>query len=553
MRKYNYLCKKNMKPIILSLTVIFFLAADSLLSQESRMYRLCLKDKGNPPFSLTHPEDFLSLKSIERRQRQNLPVDSFDLPLDQAYMEAITETGATVQTSSKWEKTVVVNLSDMEIFSRLKNLPFVDTLYCVWEGNLRAKTSNEMEDITLNPPLRDDIINSYGSGFTQIALNNGHLLHDAGFRGKGMTIAVLDGGFVNVDNIDFFNQSQIKGLKNFNHETTDMLREGSDHGTMVLSCMLSNKSGEMTGTAPEADYYLFRTEVVSEEFPVEEDYWVAGLEYADSLGVDIVTSSLGYFTFDDPAMNHTHEQLDGRTVPISRAASLAASRGIVLLNSAGNEGASSWGKIIFPGDAENMITAGSINRDSTRSYFSSAGLTADGRIKPDVMAMGAQASVVTNSNTIVQSNGTSFSTPIMAGLTACLWGALPDLNSFEILHLLRETADHFQNPDSLMGYGIANVYKAYMENQPAGFQPVTAASESFYISISAFDNRLYINLTDNEQYNSCRIEVYTTLGNRILAISDLSGSIDISSLPKGIYIVSLRMGDKQYVRKFVKN
>ena len=542
-----------MKPIILSLTVIFFLAADSLLSQESRMYRLCLKDKGNPPFSLTHPEDFLSLKSIERRQRQNLPVDSFDLPLDQAYMEAITETGATVQTSSKWEKTVVVNLSDMEIFSRLKNLPFVDTLYCVWEGNLRAKTSNEMEDITLNPPLRDDIINSYGSGFTQIALNNGHLLHDAGFRGKGMTIAVLDGGFVNVDNIDFFNQAQIKGLKNFNHETTNMLREGSDHGTMVLSCMLSNKSGEMTGTAPEADYYLFRTEVVSEEFPVEEDYWVAGLEYADSLGVDIVTSSLGYFTFDDPAMNHTQEQLDGRTVPISRAANLAASRGIVLLNSAGNEGASSWGKIIFPGDAENMITAGSINRDSTRSSFSSVGLTADGRIKPDVMAMGGQASVVASYNTVILSNGTSFSAPIMAGLTACLWEALPDLNSFEILHLLRETADHYQNPDSLMGYGIANVYKAYIENQPTGLQPVTITSEPVYISINTFDNRLYINLIDNEHYGNCRVEVYTTLGNKILAVPDLSGSIDISSLPKGIYIVSLRMGDKQYVRKFVKN
>jgi len=543
----------NMKTVILSLTVIFFLSADSLLSQESRMYRLCLKDKGNPPFSLAHPEDFLSLKSIERRQRQNLPVDSFDLPLDPAYMEAIAETGATIRTSSKWEKTVVVNLSDMEILSRLKNLSFVDTLYCVWEGNLPATTNINMEDITLSPTLRDDTINSYGSGFTQIALNNGHLLHDAGFRGKGMTIAVLDGGFLNADSIDFFNQTQIKGLKNFNHETTDMLREGSDHGTMVLSCMLSNKLGSMTGTAPEADYYLFRTEVISEEFPVEEDYWVAGLEYADSLGVDIVTSSLGYFTFDDPAMDHTQEQLDGQTVPISRAANLAASRGIVLLNSAGNEGANSWNKIIFPGDAENMITVGSVNKDSTRSYFSSVGLTADGRIKPDIMAMGYQASVVTSSNTVVQANGTSFSTPIMAGLTACLWEALPDLNSFEMLHLIRETADHFQNPDSLMGYGIANVYKAYIENQPAGLQPLSSASEPVYISISAFDNRLYINLIDNEQYNVCRVEIYTALGNRILAVSDLSGSIDISSLPKGIYIVSLRIGDKQCVRKFVKS
>jgi len=552
-QKDENLLAKIMKPFSLFLIIVFFFSVDSVFSQESQMVRLCLKDKGNPPFSLAHPENFLSLKSIERRQRQNLPVDSFDLPLDPNYMEAITETGATIQTYSKWVKTVVVNVSDTAILPRLKSLPFVDTLYCVWKGNLPLKTSIKIDEITLNPTLRDDIINSYGSGFTQIALNNGHLLHDAGFRGKGMSIAVLDGGFLNTDKIDYFNQDQIKEIKNFNYETTNMLREGTDHGTMVLSCMLSNKSGEMTGTAPEADYYLFRTEVGDVEFPVEEDYWIAGLEYADSLGVDIVTSSLGYFTFDDPAMNHTQEQLDGQTVPISRAANLATSRGIVLLSSAGNEGSNNWGKIIFPADAENMITVGSVNKDSIRSSFSSVGLTADGRIKPDLMAMGSGDYVVGSGNTIVQSNGTSFSTPIMAGLTACLWEALPDLDSFEVLHLLRETANHFQNPDSLMGYGIANVFKAYNDNQPTGFRPVTIPSELFYTSISAFDNRLYINLIDKEQYDSCRVEVYTTLGNRILTVSGLSGSIDISSLPKGIYIVSLRIGDKQCVRKFVKS
>jgi len=542
-----------MKQVSLFLTVVFIFSADLLLSQETQMVRLCLKDKGNPPFSLAHPEDFLSLKSIGRRQQQNLPVDSIDLPLDPAYMEAIRETGATIQTYSKWVRTVVVNVTDTTILSRLTSLPFIDTLYCVWKGNLPVKTNIKTDDIPLSPMLRDDIINSYGSGFTQIALNNGHLLHNAGFRGKGMSIAVLDGGFVNVDKIDYFNQNQIKEIKNFNHETTNMLREGSDHGTRVLSCMLSDKSGEMIGTAPEADYYLFRTEVSDEEFPVEEDYWVAALEYADSLGVDIVTSSLGYSTFDDPAMNHTQAQLDGQTVPISRAAGLAASRGIVLFNSAGNEGTSSWGKIIFPSDAENMITVGSINKDSIRSSFSSAGLTSDGRIKPDLMAMGSGDYVVESGNTIVQSNGTSFSAPIMAGLTACLWEALPDLDSFEMLHLLRETADHFQNPDSLVGYGIANVYKAYNDNQPTGFRPVTISSDPFYISISAIDNRLYINLVDKKQYDSCRVEVYTALGNRILTVSGLSGSIDISSMPKGIYIASLRIGDKQCVRKFVKN
>lgn len=539
-----------MKSILLFPAVLLFLCVSSLQSQETKMYRLHLKDKGNPAFSLAHPEDFLSLKSIERRNRQNLEVDSFDIPIDPAYMESITKTGAVIRTYSKWMKTVVVHLSDMEILSGLKNLPFVDSLYCVWEGNLPAK--NMQVDIRLSSDVVENAINSYGSGFTQIAVNNGYLLHDAGFRGKGIAIAVLDGGFVNADKIDYFNQDQIKGTKSFNHESTDMLREGSDHGVRVLSCMLSNKSGDMTGTAPEADYYLFRTEVMDEEFPVEEDYWIAALEYADSLGVDIVTSSLGYSTFNDATMNHTKEQLDGRSIPISRAAGLSASRGIVLFNSAGNEGNNNWKKIIFPADAENIITVGSIDKDSIRSYFSSVGMTADKRIKPDLVAMGYQVSVIDSSGKIVQSNGTSYSTPILAGLTACLREALPDLSSYAMLNLLREAANHFQNPDSLTGYGVADIYKAY-SNQQTGIRPLPVSSDPVYISVDPHDNRLYINFLNQKQYNGCTLDIYTTLGNRILTVSNLSGSINISSLPKGIYIVCLRTGDKQWVDKFVKN
>jgi len=542
-----------MKLSLYFLALIFFFSVDSLQSQETRMYRLCLKDKGNPPFSLAHPEGFLSSKSIERRNRQNLPVDSIDLPLDPAYLEAIAETGATIRTYSKWVKTVTVHVTDsLTILPLLKNLPFVDSVYCVWEGVLPEMEPSS--DVSVQPDFRQNTINSYGAGFTQIALDNGYLLQNEGFRGKGMTIAVLDGGFVNVDKIDYFNQEQIKEVKNFNHETTDMLREGIDHGTKVLSCMLSDKSGEMIGTAPDADYYLFRTEVGVNEFPVEEDYWVAALEYADSLGVDIVTSSLGYYTFDDSTMNHTIAQLDGKTVPISKAANLTASRGMLLFNSAGNEGGdnNNWKKIIFPGDAENIITVGSITKDSIRSSFSSVGFTADDRIKPDLMAMGSNVSVIESSGTIIQSSGTSFSTPLMAGLAACLWESLPNLNSFAMLKLLRETADHFQNPDSLMGYGIADVYKAYIQ-QHTDIRPVLFSSNPVYISINPYDNHLYVNLSNSNQYNSCTLNIYTTLGNRLLTVSGLSGSIDISSLLKGVYIVSLRIGDKQVVRKFIKS
>ena len=530
--------------------IILFCLASSLQSQETVMYRLHLKDKGNLSLSLLNPGSYLSSKSIERRKKQNLPVDFFDYPLNQAYLEAISETGATIRTYSKWVNTVVVLLTDMEILNKLEKLPFVDSLYCVWKGNLPLNIQ-----VSENNPLVADFlqntINSYGAGFTQISLNNGHLLHEAGFRGKGLTIAVLDAGFINVDKIGYFNHERIKEIKNFNHEVSDILHESDDHGTRVLSCMLSDKSGEMIGTAPDADYFLLRTEVVNEEFPVEEDYWIAALEYADSLGVDIVTSSLGYTTFDDVSMNHKHEQLDGLTIPISRAANLAASRGVLLFNSAGNEGNDIWNKVNFPADAEYIITVGSVKKDSVNSAFSSRGYTADKRIKPDLMAMGSDVSVVNNTGNIINSSGTSFSAPILAGLTACLWEALPDLNSFAMLNLLRESGNNFQNPDSLMGYGIADVYKAYLGKQ-TNVRQISVTSDQVYISINPYDNRLYINLINSNQYDRCVLDIYTTLGNRIYNVSGLTGSIDISHFPKGIYIACLRTGDKQWVRKLVK-
>jgi hypothetical protein len=370
-----------------------------------------------------------------------------------------------------------------------------------------------------------------------------------------MTIAVVDGGFTNADISIFFDQSKIIEVKNFHHGLSNPLREenqeSSDHGTRVLSCMLSNRPGEMIGTAPEAEYYLFRSEVIGEEFPVEEDYWVAAVEYADSLGIDIVTSSLGYSTFNDSEMNHNQSESDGQTAPISRAASMAASKGILLFNSAGNEGNGAWRKILFPADASNMLTIGNIGRDSIRSSTSSVGYSADGRIKPDLMAMGSQVCVVGGNGSLSISSGTSLSTPILAGLSACLWGALPDLTSFEIIELLRETAHQYLTPDSEMGYGIADVYKAYNIGSITGLNPAPVENRS-YLSLNLYENRLHINLDASQDYAHCTLNIYSGLGMRMISLSKLSDSIDISFLPQGIYIVHLQIGNSCHVRKFIK-
>jgi subtilisin family serine protease len=528
---------------------LMFCACFSGYSQETFMYRLILKDKGNPPFSTEQPESFLSGKSILRRAKQGLPVDSIDLPIDPAYLQAIAHTGADIRACSKWVKTVVVHIPDLSLVATLNELPFVDTLYGVWRGSLPQQVVFSNTD-PASPNTLNSNPDNYGEGFIQIGLNNGQRLHDAGFHGRGMTIAVIDGGFANVDRIDCFDSRRIKGVKDFNHEANDPLR-GIDHGTKVLSCMLSDKPGTLIGTAPEADYYLLRTEVDDEEYPVEEDYWVAALEYADSIGVDIVTSSLGYADFDDSSMDHTHGQLDGQSIPVSVAANLAASRGILLFNSAGNEGDGQWKKIMFPGDARNILTIGAVSSDSVRSYFSSEGPTADGRVKPDLMAMGTTAVVMDSNGQTTRRNGTSYATPILAGLGACLWQALPDLTALDVVALLRETAHAFSQPDSLMGYGIADVYKAYTHSQ-TGLKPI-GTDDAAGFSIHPRDNRLYLNPDQSPHRSRLLLDIYSGVGVKWLSVSTAASSIDVAFLPRGVYIARLQMdGKPAYVRKFIK-
>jgi len=535
----------------ISLFLCLLLVCISLKSQTSYMYRLILKDKGNPVFSTEQPEMFLSQKSIDRRTLQGLSIDETDLPIDPAYFEAISHSGANIRTYSKWIKTVVVHVQDtLPTLSSLRNLPFVDSLYCVWQGDITHFAKGQ-DEILLKRDAAENDINSYGAGFTQISINNGHLLHDAGFRGEGVEIAVIDGGFTNVDKIGFFDYNKIIEVKNFNHDTSDPLRGSFDHGTKVLSCLLPDKTGELVGTAPDATYRLFRTEVGDDEFPVEEDYWISALEYADSVGVDVITSSLGYFTFDDPTMNHTTDQLDGKTIPISRAAALAASRGILLFSSAGNEGreTNAWKKIIFPADADHVITVGSIMSDSVRSEFSSLGYTADERVKPDLMAMGTQVAIIDYSGGISRANGTSFSTPVLAGLGACLRGAFPKMKCTELIRLLQESGDIYHTPNTRMGYGIPDVYKVFSQVK-TDIKPISKEPDCFFIN--SHDNRLYLNTDNPKKYEQSILTIYSSVGMKLISISHLSTSIDISFLPRGIYIVSLQIEGKPYTRKFIK-
>lgn len=418
-------------------------------------YRISLKDKAATDYSLQKPEMYLSKKSIERRKRQGLEIDSTDLPVCKKYVDAIRKKGVHVLVTGKWDNFVTVSCNDSMLIAEIAGLPFVRSTERVWRGV--AKRASERDSL-INKPLRTDSL--YGPAITQIKMSHADRLHEAGFKGQGMTIAVIDAGFHNVDKIEAMKNINILGTRDFVNPEADIYAE-SGHGMSVLSCMAMNQPNVMIGTAPEASYWLLRSEDEYSENLVEQDYWAAAIEFADSVGVDLVNTSLGYYSFDDPAKNYRYRDLNGHYALMSREAAKAADKGIVVVCSAGNSGSGSWKKITPPGDAENVITVGAVNKYGVLAPFSSVGNTADGRVKPDVVAVGLGSDVMGTDGNLRHANGTSFSSPIMCGMVACLWQACSELTAKEIIELVRRSGDRAVFPDNIYGYGIPDLWKAY--------------------------------------------------------------------------------------------
>ena len=423
--------------------------------EDTLKYRISLKDKAATDYSLQKPEMYLSKKSIERRKRQGLEIDSTDLPVCKKYVDAIRKKGVHVLVTGKWDNFVTVSCNDSMLIAEIAGLPFVRSTERVWRGV--AKRASERDSL-INKPLRTDSL--YGPAITQIKMSHADRLHEAGFKGQGMTIAVIDAGFHNVDKIEAMKNINILGTRDFVNPEADIYAESS-HGMSVLSCMAMNQPNVMIGTAPEASYWLLRSEDEYSENLVEQDYWAAAIEFADSVGVDLVNTSLGYYSFDDPTKNYRYRDLNGHYALMSREAAKAADKGIVVVCSAGNSGSGSWKKITPPGDAENVITVGAVNKYGVLAPFSSVGNTADGRVKPDVVAVGLGSDVMGTDGNLRHANGTSFSSPIMCGMVACLWQACPELTANEIIELVRRSGVRAVFPDNIYGYGIPDLWKAY--------------------------------------------------------------------------------------------
>ena len=445
---------------LISFLAIALLATGASAQQDTLKYRISLKDKAATEYSLKKPEKYLSAKAIERRRKQNLPIDSTDLPVCRKYIDEIRKQGVKIVVTGKGDNFLTVSCNDTTLIDRIAALPFVLSTEKVWisPGAGKPSMATERDSVLNQPTIHSDSI--YGRAITQIQMSNGDKLHEAGFKGQGMTIAVIDAGFHNVDKITAMQNIRILGTKDFVNQQADIFAESS-HGMSVLSCIGMNRPDIMTGTAPEASFWLLRSEDEYSEHLVEQDYWSAAVEFADSVGVDVINTSLGYYSFDDKSKNYKYRDLDGRHALMSRQASHIADKGMILVCSAGNSGAGSWKKITPPGDADNVLTVGAIDKRAVLATFSSVGNTADHRVKPDVVAVGVGSDVIRTDGNQGRANGTSFSSPIMCGMVTCLWQACPTLTAKEVIELVRRSGDRAGFPDNIYGYGVPDMWKAY--------------------------------------------------------------------------------------------
>ena len=452
--------------------VLFFLVAlcgaIHLSAQSSyNTYFVQFQDKANSTFSLSNPSEYLSAKAVERRIRTGVGFDSLDIPVNQLYMQQVLQLGnSNLLLKSKWFNSITVELLDTAIAAAWKQQ--VEALPCVYQ--VKSLPSVPLEKISIHKGTQseegmvsDDF---YGPSFRQTEMLNGHLLHQLGLNGKGMDIAVFDGGFRYADVLPamahLFEEGRIIETHDFLNLTSPNVFDASAHGTMVLSHMAGIMQDSLYGTAVEANYYLFQTEDVFREVRLEEDTWIQAAEWADSIGIDVINSSLGYSLFDEDYMNYSTSDMNGSTTRISQAAEICALKGTLVVNSAGNSGDDQWHVITAPSDAEHVLCIGAVDLNGTHASFSGYHPPGLNDVKPNIVAMGRQTVYAASDSTIARGNGTSFSSPIIAGMAATLWQAFPTATNMDIFNAIEQSASLYSTPNDSMGYGIPDFWKAFV-------------------------------------------------------------------------------------------
>ncbi len=556
---------KHMYPVAISLILLCF---TNFLFADSYSFFVQLKDKNNTPYTLDNPAAYLSSKSIQRRSQQQIAIDSTDLPVNTSYINQIINQGVSFHSSSKWMNGITVITNDSSLMGLIRPLSFVKRVEYTGKiltaqpaPALRTKRMDPEDEQEFEHDVEPVYEFEYGYAAAQLNQLNGKALHDVGYTGKDILIGVLDAGFRNVDTNPAFDslriQNRLSGVKNIINPSANVYQEDT-HGANVLSIMAGNLPGQFVGVAPHASYWLIQTEYVPTEYMVEVDFWVRGLEFADSLGVDIVNSSLGYTQFDDASMNFTYADMNGQVSRASRAAFLASRKGIIVCTSAGNDGNKAWKYISSPADADGILTVGAVNSSGTIAAFSSFGPTADSRIKPEVCATGWGTTLVDlNGNLVFNGNGTSYSSPIIAGLAACYLQyckeQLPQSYSVDLIrqHIINST-DRFSSPDNQYGYGIPDFQQVLYQ---------TATNNRFELQAEfpvklkylAETGEISIIKQPTSENQELLLQIFTPTGKIIhqQLLADMVDAVNIRHLPAGFYLARISYQGYSQVSKIL--
>lgn len=537
--------KSYQKFILFSL--IFFLTINSFAGN---YYFVQFNNKKNTSYSISNPSAFLSAKAIARRQFYNIAIDSTDLPVNTTYLNAIKLTGVTLHSVSKWMNGATILVTDSTIIQEIRSLSFVSKVEHTGIQETAMETAQKIKSYSSI---------DYGTALKQTDMINGRKLHDMGYTGKGINIGVLDAGFLMADVNQAFDsmrlQGRLLGTRNIAEPGESVFLDDA-HGSNVLAIMGGILNNNYLGTAPHANYLLIETEYVPTEYPVEVDNWVSGIEYADSMGMDVINSSLGYTFFDDPKFDFTYQDMNGKVSRASQAATMAANKGMVVCVSVGNSGTTTWKYLGSPSDADGILAVGSVLSDSTVSPFSSYGPSADARIKPDLCAQGTATAFINTLGIATTGNGTSYSSPVIAGMMACFLQYtrknFPDKSIPETLHAVRVSSNMHENPNDRYGYGIPDFMKA-KDIHTTNFIEVTNDKQNNFVYYDKLTKQIKLNKNSVTIANIENLQISNIQGQTVLSLQKVTESTQIMTdgFQKGIYIINAVSGNNKLNQKLI--